>query len=124
MRIIKVSLYFLSLLLLTSNLFASGLVNGTYWGKLGYLDGKSYPMISSFKVNNEGFVWGKYKFNYEEKTLEGVFFDGKISGKNLKIYWQDDAGKGWLDVTFDEKFDSFEGTWGVKDSEGYWSGKK
>ena len=85
-------------------------------------------MVSEFKVNNEGEVWGKYSYKYQNKNYKGSFYEGKLEGVNLKIFWTDKFGEGWLKVKFDEKFYTFDGEWGViKDNfelkkEGDWTG--
>ena len=49
---------------------------------------------------------------------------------NLKIFWTDEFGKGWLKIIFDETFESFTGEWGAikkkkeKGKEGEWTGKR
>ena len=105
-------------------------VTGLYSGKLIYPNGDNFPMVSEFKVNNEGEVWGKYSYIYQSKNYKGSFYEGKLEGFNLKIFWTDEFGKGWLKIIFDEKFESFNGEWGMikkkkeKRKEGEWTGKK
>ena len=105
-------------------------VTGLYSGQLIYPNGDKFPMASEFKVNNEGEVWGKYSYKYQNKNYKGSFYEGKLEGVNLKIFWTDEFGKGWLKIIFDETFESFTGEWGAikkkkeKGKEGEWTGKK
>ena len=105
-------------------------VTGLYSGQLIYPNGDKFPMASEFKVNNEGEVWGKYSYKYQNKNYKGSFYEGKLEGVNLKIFWTDEFGKGWLKIIFDEKFESFNGEWGMikkkkeKKKEGEWTGEK
>ena len=40
-------------------------VDGLFAGELKYPNGDNFPMASEFKVNNEGEVWGKYSYKYQ-----------------------------------------------------------
>ena len=115
-------------LLLSVNAYAN--ITGLYSGKLKYLNGDNYPMVSEFKVNNEGEVGGKYSYKYKGKNYKGTFYEGKLEGIDLKIFWQDEFGRGWLKIIFDDNFESFNGDWGgikkkkEKRKTGEWTGKK
>ena len=115
-------------LLLNSNAFAN--ITGLYSGKLKYPNGDNFPMVSEFTINNEGEVWGKYSYKYKGKNYKGSFYEGKLEENDLKIFWQDEFGKGWLKIIFDEKFEIFNGDWGAiknkkrKKKTGEWTGKK
>ena len=115
-------------LLLSFNTSAN--ITGLYSGKLKYPNGDNFPMVSEFKINNEGEVWGKYSYKYKGKNYKGTFYEGKLEGIDLKIFWQDEFGKGWLKITFDDDFENFNGDWGgikkkkEKRKTGEWTGKK
>jgi hypothetical protein len=115
-------------LMLSVNAYAN--ITGLYSGKLKYSNGDNYPMVSEFKVNNEDEVWGKYSYKYKGKNYKGTFYEGKLEGIDLKIFWQDEFGKGWLKITFDDDFENFNGDWGgikkkkEKRKTGEWTGKK
>ena len=86
-------------------------ITGLYSGNLIYETRPKLPVVSEFKINEEGDVVGKYRF-IDETNYEGSFHEGKLNGVNLKILWTDDFGKGWLEIKFDEKFETFTGEWG------------
>ena len=88
-------------LLLSFNTSAN--ITGLYSGKLKYPNGDNFPMVSEFKINNEGEVWGKYSYKYKGKNYKGSFYEGKLEENDLNIFWQDEFGKGWLKIIFDEK---------------------
>jgi len=69
-------------LLLNSNAFAN--ITGLYSGKLKYPNGDNFPMVSEFKINNEGEVWGKYSYKYKGKNYKGSFYEGKLEENDLK----------------------------------------
>ena len=104
-------------------------VTGLYSGNLIYETRPKLPVVSEFKINEEGDVVGKYRF-IDETNYEGAFHEGKLKGTNLKVLWTDDFGKGWLEIKFDEKFETFTGEWGFivdnleKNKEGEWTGEK
>ena len=104
-------------------------ITGLYSGNLIYETRPKLPVVSEFKINEEGDVVGKYRF-IDETNYEGTFYEGKLNGTKLKILWVDDFGKGWLEIKFDENLDSFIGEWGFivdnleKNKEGEWTGEK
>ena len=105
-------------------------VDGLFAGELKYPNGDSYKMVSEFNTNDEGAVWGKYTWIEKGTKYKGSFFKGKLEGLDLKIFWTDKFGEGWLKIQFDEKFESFDGEWGAiknnkeKKKEGNWTGER
>ena len=105
-------------------------VDGLFAGELKYPNGDSYKMASEFNTNDEGAVWGKYTWIEKGTKYKGSFFKGKLEGFNLKIFWTDKFGEGWLKIQFDEQFESFDGEWGMiknnkeKKKEGNWTGER
>ena len=61
----------------TKFLYADNSIEGLYSGNLIYPDGNRFPMVSEFKINENKGVWGNYRYIYEEKNYEGVFYKGK-----------------------------------------------
>ena len=122
---------FIAVIILISNLqsLTKADVTGLYSGNLIYENRPKLPVVSEFKINEEGDVVGKYRF-IDETNYEGAFHEGKLKGTNLKVLWTDDFGKGWLEIKFDEKFETFTGEWGFivdnleKNKEGEWTGEK
>ena len=103
----RLSLY-LFLILFTLQTPSQADVTGLYSGNLIYETRPKLPVVSEFKINEEGDVVGKYRF-IDETNYEGTFHEGKLNGVNLKVLWTDDFGKGWLEIKFDEKFETFTG---------------
>jgi hypothetical protein len=103
---------------------------GLYSGKLIYENSPSLPVVSELKINDRGEVWGQYSYQFENNDYKGSLYEGKLIDNNLKIFWTDDFGEGWLKIKFDEKFDNLNGEWGFivnnveKTKEGNWTGIK
>ena len=114
----------------TKFLYADNSIEGLYSGNLIYPDGNRFPMVSEFKINENKGVWGNYRYIYEEKNYEGVFYKGKLTGFDLEIFWSDEFGEGWLEIKFDKSFNSFKGNWGAIENkkklrkDGTWTGER
>ena len=126
----KLFIFLFVSLSLTKFLYADNSIKGLYSGNLIYPDGNRFPMVSEFKINENKGVWGNYRYIYEEKNYEGVFYKGKLTGFNLEIFWSDEFGEGWLEIKFDKSFNSFTGNWGAIENKkklrkaGTWTGER
>ena len=114
----------LFIFLISSHLLANEKINGTYLGEIEDKYKNTYSVTSSLKIGDEGVVKGQYEYKYGGKNWYGIFYDGKLSGKDLLIYWREDTRQGWLAVNFDEDYKSFTGAWGSTNNNGNWFGKK
>ena len=110
--------------LLSPSLLANEKINGTYLGEIEDKYKNTYAVISSLTTSDGVTVKGQYEYKYGGKNWYGIFYDGKLDGEDLLIYWQEETRQGWLAINFDENYNSFTGIWGSTNNNGNWSGKK
>ena len=110
--------------LLSTHVFADEKINGTYLGEIEDKYKNTYPVTTNLEITDEGVIKGQYEYKYGGKNWNGIFYDGKLSGKDLLIYWKEETRQGWLAIKFDKKHTSFSGTWGSTNNNGNWFGKK
>jgi len=110
--------------LLSTYVSADEKIKGTYLGEIEDKYKNTYPVKTNLETTDDGVIKGQYEYKYGGKNWYGIFYDGKLSGKDLLIYWKEESRQGWLAINFDEKYASFSGTWGSTNNNGNWYGKK
>ena len=110
--------------LLSTYVLADGKIKGTYLGEIEDKYKNTYPVTTNLEITDEGVIKGQYEYKYGGKNWNGIFYDGKLSGKDLLIYWKEETRQGWLAISFDENYTIFTGKWGSTNNNGNWSGKK
>ena len=110
--------------LLSTYVLADEKIKGTYLGEIEDKYKNTYPVTTNLEITDEGVIKGQYEYKYGGQNWNGIFYDGKLSGKDLLIYWKEETRQGWLAINFDEKYTSFSGSWGSTNNNGNWFGKK
>ena len=114
----------LFVLAITSHVLDTDKINGIYFGGIEDKYKNTYPVSSNLEITDEGTVIGQYQYQYGGKNWNGVFYDGKLSGRDLLIYWKEEGRQGWLAIQFGENYRSFSGTWGSTNNNGNWFGER
>ncbi len=114
----------LFLLLISSSVLSNEKINGIYIGEIEDKFKNSYKVISNLQMDDSGIIKGQYEYKYGGKNWSGIFYDGKLSGKDLLIYWKEESRQGWLAVNFNEYYNSFSGKWGSTNNGGIWYGNR
>jgi hypothetical protein len=110
--------------LLSTYVLADEKIKGIYVGEIEDKYKNTYPVTTNLEITDAGVIKGQYEYKYGGKNWNGIFYDGKLSGEDLLIYWKEETRQGWLAIKFDKKHTSFSGTWGSTNNNGNWSGKK
>lgn len=114
----------LFIFLISSLALGNEKITGSYVGEIEDKYKNTYPVTSNLEISDGGVIKGTYEYKYGGKDWNGVFYDGKLSDKDLLIYWKEETRQGWLAISFDENYTIFTGKWGSTNNNGNWSGKK
>ena len=92
---------------------ADGTLIGRYCGSLES-NGRLVPAETDLFTDGRGGLSGRYHFDDDGQTYEGVFLNGKLrsSGEWL-LQWKDAFGVGTLDIGFNSDASRFDGSWGA-----------
>ena len=85
---------------------------GTFNGSL-FSGSDMDPVITSFTLNKQGELSGKYAMGEEEGLEVGTLKDIHIeSAFSISMTWKDKYGEGTLRILFSEDYQVFWGFWG------------
>ena len=92
---------------------ADGTLIGRYCGSLDN-NGRLVPAETDLFTDGRGGLSGRYHFDDEGQTYEGVFLSGKLRGSGeWLLRWKDAFGVGTLDIEFNSDASHFDGNWGA-----------
>ena len=80
-----------SLILFIFLISSLALGNEKITGSYGEIEDKyknTYPVTSNLEISDGGVIKGTYGYKYGGKDWNGVFYDGKLTDKDLLIYWK------------------------------------
>ena len=75
----------LFIFLISSLALGNEKITGSYVGEIEDKYKNTYPVTSNLEISDGGVIKGTYKYKYGGKDWNGVFYDGKLSDKDLLI---------------------------------------
>ncbi len=102
-------------------------ISGVYEGKV-YSSGSTVRIVTTFVVDRDGAVHGKYNFFEGGKKIPGKLYqcEANIMGE-IACKWKDKYGIGHLKVKFSKELIQFHGLYGSKGKTlpgDYWNGTR